>query len=123
CSVSIAGVSDLSLLENQERHFIEGAVAREQIGTDAAKLKADSPRNHAADMQIPLLMIHGDNDAQVNVEQSKAMDRALSKAGRAHQFILIEGADHQMSRESDRTTLLTAIEKFLGENLGPGVGN
>ena len=95
-------------------------MAREQIGTDPAKLKADSPRNHAADVRIPLLMIHGDNDAQVNVEQSKAMDRALSKAERPHQLILIEGADHQMSRESDRVTLLTAIEKFLSVNLGPG---
>jgi hypothetical protein len=61
-----------------------------------------------------------DNHAQVSVEQSKAMDRALSKAGKAHQFILIEGADHQMSRESDRTTLVTALEKFLSVNLGPG---
>jgi dipeptidyl aminopeptidase/acylaminoacyl peptidase len=120
CSVSIAGVSDLSLLETQATHFINGAVEREQIGTDPAKLKAASPRNHAAELRIPLLMIHGDNDAQVNVEQSKAMDRALSKADKPHQFILIEGADHQMSRESDRTTLLTAIEKFLSVNLGPG---
>ncbi len=121
CSVSIAGISDLSLLESEARRFVGGQITREQVGTDSAKLKTDSPRNHAADVRIPLLMIHGDNDAQVSVEQSKAMDRALSKAARAHEFILIEGADHQLSRESDRTTLLIAIERFLGVNLGPGV--
>jgi dienelactone hydrolase len=120
CSVSIAGVSDLSLLEAQESRFVNGAIAREQIGTDRAKLKADSPRNHASDVRIPLLMIHGDNDAQVDVEQSKAMDKALTRAGKPHEFILIDGADHPMSRESDRTTLLTAIERFLAANLGPG---
>lgn len=117
CAVSIAGVSDLKLLETQVGYFIGGAIAREQIGTDSSKLKADSPRNHAAEVSIPLLMIHGDNDAQVNVDQSAAMDKALTRAGKAHEYILIEGADHQMSRESDRTTLLTAIEKFLAPHL------
>jgi dipeptidyl aminopeptidase/acylaminoacyl peptidase len=120
CSVSIAGVSDLTLLEAQAWRFVNGEIARQQIGTDRAKLKADSPRNHASDVRIPVLMIHGDNDAQVNVEQSQAMDKALTRAAKPHEFILIEGADHQMSRESDRTTLLTAIERFLAANLGPG---
>jgi dipeptidyl aminopeptidase/acylaminoacyl peptidase len=117
CSVSIAGVSDLSMLERQDLNFIGGASTRDQIGTNSAKLKADSPRNSAANVNIPLLMIHGDNDVQVNVEQSIAMDRALTKAQRPHEFILIKGADHQMSRESDRTTLLTAIDKFLATSL------
>ena len=120
CAVSIAGVSDLTLLEREQWQFVEGAIARRQIGTDSAKLKADSPRNHAAEIAIPLLMIHGDNDAQANIEQSKAMDRALSKYGKPHELILIDGADHQMSRASDRTTLLTAVEKFLALHLGVG---
>lgn len=120
CSVSIAGLSDLSLLEAQESRFVGGEIARQQIGTNPAKLKADSPRNHADDVRIPVLMIHGDNDVQSNVEQSEAMDRALTRAHKLHEFILIKGADHQLSRESDRTTLLTAIERFLAANIGPG---
>jgi dienelactone hydrolase len=117
CAASIAGISDLSLLVDQEQNFVGGRIARAQIGTSSAKLKADSPRNFAANVNMPLLMIHGDNDAQSNVEQSIAMDKALTKAGKAHEFILIKGADHQMSRESDRTTLLSALEKFLATNL------
>jgi dipeptidyl aminopeptidase/acylaminoacyl peptidase len=121
CSVSIAGISDLSVLESEaRRYYLEGLLVRAQVGTDAAKLKADSPRNHADDVHIPVLMLHGDSDAQASVEQSKLMDHALTKAGKAHEFILIPGADHQMSRESDRTTMLTAIERFLATNLGPG---
>jgi dipeptidyl aminopeptidase/acylaminoacyl peptidase len=122
CAVSIAGVSDLKLLETQASFFIGGKIAREQIGTNSAKLEADSPRNHAADVAVPVLMIHGDNDAQVNVDQSEAMDRALTRAKKAHEYILIEGADHQMSRESDRTTLLTAIERFLATHLAVTTG-
>lgn len=33
----------------------------------------DSPRKHVDEVRIPVLMIHGDNDVQVNVEQSEAM--------------------------------------------------
>ena len=44
----------------------------------------------------------------------------LRAAGKPHEFIVVPGADHQMARESDRVTLLTAIEKFLVHNLGLG---
>ncbi len=117
CAVSIAGVSDLDLLERQGDNFVSRYITRRQIGTDSAKLKADSPRRHAADVRIPVLMIHGDADAQVNVDETRAMDRALSAEHKAHETIIIEGADHQMSRESDRITLLSAVEKFLEGNV------
>jgi len=120
CAVSIAGVSDLSLLLYERQSFMGYGIAREQIGTNSQKLAADSPRRHAGEVKIPVLMIHGDRDAQVAVEQSRAMASALSEAGKTFEFQLIPGADHQMSRESDRTTMLTAIETFLRKNLGPG---
>jgi dipeptidyl aminopeptidase/acylaminoacyl peptidase len=121
CAVSIAGVSDLSLLLNERQAIMAYGVVREQIGSNAQQLAADSPRRHAADVGIPVLMIHGDRDAQVPIEQSKAMASALSAARKPFEFQLIPGADHQMSRHSDRTAMLEAIEKFLSANLGPGV--
>ena len=118
CSISIAGISDLSLLEQQEGYFVNGAIIRQQIGTNSEKLREDSARRHAAELSIPLLMIHGDRDAQAQVEQSDAMDAALKTAGKPHEFVRISGATHQMSRESDRVTLLTSVEKFLSEHMG-----
>ena len=117
CAISIAGVSDLSLLSSQWGYFMSSAIARAQIGTDSAKLRRDSPRNFAADVRIPLLLVHGDNDAQANVEQSDAMDRALTKAGKPHEYIRIKDADHQLRRPSERAALLSAVEKFLATNL------
>jgi dipeptidyl aminopeptidase/acylaminoacyl peptidase len=120
CSVSIAGVSDLGLLESQQSKFANSAISRAEIGIRRAKLEQDSPRGHAGDIAMPVLMMHGDKDAQVNVEESRAMDAALTTAHKPHEFILIKGADHQMTRESDRTTILTAIEGFLARNLAAG---
>jgi dipeptidyl aminopeptidase/acylaminoacyl peptidase len=121
CSVSIAGVSDLTELEFDARKFVGGQIARKQIGTDSAKLKADSPRRHAETVNIPILMIHGDRDANVEVDQSQMMAKALDRANKPYEFIRIKGATHYMQRASERVTLLTAIEKFLATNLGPGV--
>jgi dienelactone hydrolase len=122
CSISIAGISDLSLLEQQEGNFVNGAIARQQIGTNSDKLRQDSARRHAAELSIPLLMIHGDRDAQAQVEQSDAMESSLKEAGKHPEFVRISGATHQMSRESDRVTLLTAVEKFLSEHMGAAPG-
>ena len=49
------------------------------------------------------------------------MASALKKADKAHRLVVIKEATHQLSRKSDRMTLLTEIERFLGEHLGPGV--
>ena len=116
CAVDIAGVSDLSLLSNS---LGIGAAGKLQIGTDSEKLKRDSPRQHADAFQVPLLMIHGDRDAQVQIEQSEVMDRALTKAGKAHRFIKLRDADHQLSTVADRVTMLHAVEAFLAEHLPP----
>jgi len=120
CSVSIAGVSDLAEL-TREQGYEASRVRRLQIGTDPAKLAASSPRLLAERLAIPLLMVHGDHDIQVEVHQSKDMASALKKAGKPYEFILLEGATHQLDRKSDRMTMLAAVEKFLAKNLGAGV--
>jgi dipeptidyl aminopeptidase/acylaminoacyl peptidase len=117
CAVDIAGPSDLALLIDEGHHWLQAASIKRQIGTDPAKLKRDSPRLHAADFQIPLLMIQGKMDAQVPFEQSEKMDEALTRAGKAHRFVAVPGADHQFSDLKDRVTLLQETEAFLREHL------
>jgi dienelactone hydrolase len=111
CAVSIAGISDLSLLSSES-----GAIAREQIGQNYVKLKADSPRRHAEDVKIPILLIHGDQDLSVELDQSKAMAAALKSADKPYEFIQIPGAGHSLLRQSDRLLLLQNVEKFLQAN-------
>lgn len=117
CAVDIAGVSDLNLLEDEGYHFINSSVIKTQIGTDKEKLKLNSPRLHADEFKVPLLMVHGDMDAQVPFEQSEDMDHALTRAGKPHQLIRIPDGDHSLSAELDRVTLLRAVETFLGGHL------
>jgi dienelactone hydrolase len=118
CSVDIAGVSDLGLLIDEGHNWLSSESIKKQIGTDAAKLKLNSPRLHAAEFDVPLLMLHGDSDAQVPFEQSEDMHSALKRAGKAHRFVAVPDADHQFSAEKDRVIMLREIEAFLAEHLG-----
>jgi len=54
------------------------------------------------------------------VDHSSKMDSAMKRADKPHRAVFIDDATHQLDRKSDRITLLTEIEKFLLENLGPG---
>lgn len=121
CSVSIAGISDLHQLLLEARFFSNYRIAREQIGVDKDKLVADSPRRHVDEIKMPILLVHGDLDYQVEVDHSQRMESALKKAGKPHRAVYLKKATHQLDRKSDRITLLTEIERFLRENLGPGV--
>ena len=118
CAVDIAGVSDLGLLIDEGYNWLNGAsTIKKQIGVDPAKLKRDSPHLHAADFKVPLLMLHGQMDAQVPFEQSEVMDNALKHAHVAHRFVVVPGADHSFSDVKDRATLLKETEDFLHEHL------
>jgi dienelactone hydrolase len=121
CAVSIAGISDLSELLIEEQNYLGSAIRREQVGTRTEKLKADSPRRHVDAATVPILMLHGDKDVSVNIEQSRAMAKALKSAGKPYQLIEFTGADHQIKSSKDREVLLQTVETFLASNLSnPG---
>jgi dipeptidyl aminopeptidase/acylaminoacyl peptidase len=128
CAVSIAGDSDLIELLNIERRE-EGrgswayAYWRRLIGdpsTDRDALIAVSPAHQAANVRIPVLLIHGEDDTVVAPEQSEIMRRALTRAGRPVQLITIEDAGHGWStwRREDRQRLLEETDRFLAAHIG-----
>lgn len=118
CSVSIAGISDLNQLEFEQGALAYSEIARAQIGTDWEKLKRDSPRRHADEINSPVLLVHGDRDYNTLPRHSKEMAAALEKAGKKYRYVSIKGGNHSLWREADRITVLQSVETFLAENLG-----
>jgi dipeptidyl aminopeptidase/acylaminoacyl peptidase len=117
CSISIGGPSDLQELADDARIYLQHEVVTEQIGKKRAKLKLDSPLQHAEQASIPILLVHGSHDWEVLVHHSRDMARALKRVGKPHELLVIEEATHGLRWESDRIALLAAIEKFLATHL------
>jgi dipeptidyl aminopeptidase/acylaminoacyl peptidase len=117
CAVSIAGVSDLEMQKEEAVIFGDKEFRRVQIGTDAAKLKRDSPLQNVSKIGIPVLLVHGTKDWQVQVDQTKVLSKALDRQKKPNRTVIIAEGSHELERKSDRMTLLTEIEAFLSQNL------
>jgi Dipeptidyl aminopeptidases/acylaminoacyl-peptidases len=128
CAVSVAGISDLrAQFANriQSTYLNDVASLRFDLRYVGAKSLDDpilverSPLTHAKNLEVPLLIIHGDNDAVVQVEQSKRMANALKKAGKPYEFVKLKSEDHWLSKADTRLQMLQAVVKFLETNNPP----
>ena len=78
----------------------------------------DPVKKMASNFHGPLLLIQGDNDLSISVDESGMYADAAGKAGIETEHIIIPGADHNYSRVSDVDILLSktanwAKERFL----------
>lgn len=123
CGISFAGVSDLPDLIRDMQRYIGGKAGARHIGRlwkDRPMLAENSPARRAADITAPVLLVHGQDDRVVSVDQSKKMRSALEKAGRKVSYVELKGGDHYLSSYPDRLTFLTESEEFLSACLGAG---
>ncbi len=117
CAISFAGISDVGLLRSEARDLLYGGVAREQLGSGISELRAVSPAHLVERVEIPILLIHGDDDAVVPVTQSRVMADALNKHDKAHEYIELEGGSHHLDYLPHRKQTFEAMEAFLRKHL------
>ncbi|MEJ2275517.1 MAG: prolyl oligopeptidase family serine peptidase, partial [Woeseiaceae bacterium] len=80
-------------------------------------LRSISPVEHAEAFEAPVLLIHGEKDTVVDIDQSRAMDKALRRADKDVEFLRLKGEDHWLTQEQTRTEALRAIAAFIDEHL------
>mgnify|MGYP003629550340 CR=1 FL=1 len=117
CAVSYAGVSDLEYLLRKSRNFTNHKVVKKQIGDDSTELEENSPINFAKNINIPIMLIHGDLDTIVPVEHSQKMYASLMEHDKDAEYIELENGDHYLSIEKNRLTTLSSIADFLEQHL------
>jgi dipeptidyl aminopeptidase/acylaminoacyl peptidase len=126
CAASVAGVSDLELMLGRMIQFTGGRDSgtsdwwRDSIGDrveDREEIRAYSPINHVESAIRPLLLIHGDDDTVVPIEQSRRMLARMQAAGKDVRFVELSGDDHWLSDAATRIAMLTELESFLGRHL------
>ncbi len=116
CAVSFAGVGNLRDLVERTYLYELGRFTAARIQSGAA-LAASNPIDHVDKVGVPVLLVHGDVDTTVVIEQSRDFAAALQAAGKPHRFIEQRNGDHHFSLASHRRQYLEALDAFLAEHL------
>jgi dienelactone hydrolase len=114
---AIAPVTDLAMLKKEAAEYTNRRVVADFIGS-GPYLVDGSPLRHAAEIKVPVLLVHGDLDMNVRVAESDKMDAALSAAGTPVEFLRFKGLDHQLEDSAARTEMLAKIGELLERTIG-----
>jgi len=119
CAVSYAPVTDLPTVVRDFRHFQLGRRGKgyAHLSSDKDALAANSPLDQIARIRVPVLILHGDRDTNVLVEQSRTLAAALQSAGKPHRYIEQTQADHFLGIASHRREFLSEMTQFLDTHL------
>lgn len=116
CAISISGVAALRREVNDFGNYLMGNLYKMQWQEMTPDFNAVSPINAIARIKAPLMLIHGKRDVTVDHVQSQKMFNAMTKAGKAVEFVSLPLADHYFTREVDRIKLLSSMEAFLAKH-------
>jgi dipeptidyl aminopeptidase/acylaminoacyl peptidase len=115
--VAIAPVTDLDQLKAEADAYTSGSIVERFVGTGPHVVQGSPARNIEA-FAAPVLLFHGDHDINVNIEQSRTMERRLRAAGRSVELVEYENRDHQLDDSFARGSMLMRIDGFLAQSLG-----
>lgn len=113
CAISINGVSSLRREVNDFGGSLHSRLYRHHWQLMSDNFNAISPIYAVNNIAAPLLLVHGKKDITVDHGQSQRMHKAMRDAGKNSIFHSVARADHYFTREADRITLLSEMEKFL----------
>jgi dipeptidyl aminopeptidase/acylaminoacyl peptidase len=125
CAVSVAGVSGLRTMRDWVEEHRAESVRRYWNNfwgvsdSDEKALDALSPVAYASRVTVPVMLIHGRDDAVVPVDQSRRMARALESQNKPVELVALDGEDHWLSRSATRLATLAQALAFLERHNPP----
>ncbi|MBJ7410970.1 MAG: S9 family peptidase [Phenylobacterium sp.] len=123
--VSIAGDADLieSLAFSRREDGADSptyAYWRASMGdprADEDLLIRASPARRVAEIQAPVLLIHGTEDTIVDPKQSRLMAKALKAAGKTCDLVELNGEGHRGWSDATWKTVLETATAFIGKHI------
>lgn len=125
CALSVNGVSQI-------RDILKFEVARTGSNSSAIKfwrkiigdryedkdmLNAQSPAENVDKIKAEIVLVHGEDDMTVPLQQSKTMAKALKKVGQSDDVIILANDDHNLSLPISRKKLLEASDELFSKHL------
>jgi dipeptidyl aminopeptidase/acylaminoacyl peptidase len=114
CAIAVAAVSDPEEHYNLKSNLRENSSyrSRKRMLGDGSMAEI-SPLRNADKADCPILLIHGEHDTVVSIEESNRMAAALKRAGKPFEYVKLKKEDHWQSTEAGRTIMIETIIPFL----------
>lgn len=114
---SYFGVADLERLADLthkfESHYLDQLIG--PYPDDADTYEARSPVHHASGIDVPVLLLQGEDDPVVPLAQAQDMVEALNASGVPHELIVFADEQHGFRKADSRKRAHEAELAFYGE--------
>jgi dipeptidyl aminopeptidase/acylaminoacyl peptidase len=128
CGIACAAVSDwggLFKLADKDNQYAGDALRYWAVLVGDMKSEAErqrlatvSPVNLAAQIKVPVFIMHGEYDSTVPIDQAHAMEAALKKAGHPPVTLYLDRVGHNWPANKRGVIFLQKLEAFLAANMG-----
>jgi dipeptidyl aminopeptidase/acylaminoacyl peptidase len=115
--IAVAPVTDLDLLKSKGALNYQNAFVQADFIGSGPHVKEGSPAENANSFLAPVLMFQGDIDLNVDISQSRVMDRQLRSAGKSSELIVYKDLDHGLLDSTVRAEVLRKSDAFLRKYL------
>ncbi|RFB04292.1 alpha/beta hydrolase family protein [Parvularcula marina] len=116
CAIAHAPVTDLPMLIRHENQYEGGSYWTRRIGRlwgDREMLRDNSPTLQADKIQVPILLVHGEDDRRVTIDQSERMVSSLKRQDKEFRYVELEKGSHFLDVGDNRITFLKETDTFL----------
>ncbi|TFV74486.1 S9 family peptidase [Blastococcus sp. CT_GayMR19] len=117
--IDICGMSDLVTFYRDTEPWIAAAAVTKygHPERDRALLEDISPLASAGNIDVPLLVVHGEHDTNVPIGEASQVVAALRGLGRTVEYLELSGEGHVFRRTTSRKELAGAMTRFLHAHL------
>ena len=123
CAVGYAGIYNLAMMykkgdikaNKSGRNYLTTVISRND-----ADLATNSPSKLADKIDVPVLLVHGEDDKRAPFAQARAMRAALDAAHKPYVWVSKPGEGHGFYSEKNTIEFYTRLQAFLEKNIGPG---
>ena len=114
--VAVAPVTDFETLRAELRRYADYAIEDARIGR-GPHVPEGSPAQNVDRFVAPVLLFHGDLDANVGVGESRLMASRLRSAGKSVDYVEYKGLTHQLDDGDVGAEMLDRSDAFLRKTL------
>jgi dipeptidyl aminopeptidase/acylaminoacyl peptidase len=105
------------MLKGEYNKYTTARLVRDFIGS-GTHIEQGSPLKRASEIKVPVLLVHGDMDQNVGVQESVEMAEALRETGTPVQLLRYKDLDHQLDDSDARREMLAGIGTLLEKAIG-----